>query len=108
MTVAIAGAAESDLGVTGLSILGLQTQAVTRALADAGLSLSDVDGIATTGVSRFSATQLADHLGLTPAWTDSTFATSSAAGADSVSRPKPNRAPCRISDEVRPAFIAAY
>lgn len=76
--VAIVGAAESDLGVTGLSILTLQTQAITRALADAGLSLSDVDGIATTGVSRFSATQVADYLGLQPAWTDSTFAGGSA------------------------------
>ena len=64
MTVAIVGAAECDLGSTGLSVLGLQTQAVTRALADAGLSLRDVDGIATTGVARFSATSLAEHLGL--------------------------------------------
>jgi acetyl-CoA acetyltransferase len=76
--VAIVGAAESDLGVTNTSILGLQTQAVTRALADAGLSLADVDGIATTGVSRFSATQLADHFGIVPTWTDSTFAGGSA------------------------------
>ena len=76
--VAIVGAAESDLGVTGRSILGLQTQAVTRALADAGLTLADVDGIATTGVGRFSATQLADHLGVVPTWTDSTFAGGSA------------------------------
>lgn len=76
--VAIVGAAESDLGVTGLSILTLQTQAVTRALADAGLTLGDVDGLATTGISRFSATQLADHLGLRPTWTDSTFAGGSA------------------------------
>jgi len=76
--VAIVGAAESDLGSTGRSILGLQTQAVTRALADAGLTLADVDGIATTGVSRFSATQLADHFGIVPTWTDSTFAGGSA------------------------------
>jgi acetyl-CoA acetyltransferase len=76
--VAIVGAAECDLGVTGLSILGLQTQAVTRALADAGLTLADVDGIATTGVSRFSATQLADYFGIEPRWTDSTFAGGSA------------------------------
>lgn len=76
--VAIVGAAESDLGVTNRSILGLQTQAVTRALADAGLCLRDVDGIATTGVSRFSATQLADHFGLRPRWTDSTYAGGSA------------------------------
>jgi len=76
--VAIVGAAECDLGVTGLSILTLQTQAITRALADAGLSLHDVDGIATTGVSRFSATQLADYFGLRPRWTDSTYAGGSA------------------------------
>lgn len=78
MSVAIVGVAESELGDTGLSILGLQTQAVTRALADCGLNLADVDGIATTGVSRFSATQLADHLGVVPTWTDSTFAGGSA------------------------------
>lgn len=76
--VAIVGAAESDLGVTDRSILGLQTQAVTRALADAGLTLADVDGLATTGISRFSATQLADHLGVVPRWTDSTYAGGSA------------------------------
>ncbi|GGO66614.1 acetyl-CoA acetyltransferase [Nonomuraea cavernae] len=76
--VAIVGAAECDLGVTGKSILGLQAQAVGRALADAGLSLRDVDGLATTGVSRFSATQLADYFGLRPRWTDSTFAGGSA------------------------------
>ena len=72
--VAIVGAAECDLGVTGKSILTLQAQAVTRALADAGLTLRDVDGFATTGVSRFSATQLADYFGVEAVWTDSTFA----------------------------------
>ncbi|GAA1846335.1 acetyl-CoA acetyltransferase [Actinomadura bangladeshensis] len=72
--VAIVGAAECDLGVTNRSILGLQAQAVSRALADAGLGLRDVDGIATTGVSRFSATQLADYFGIEPRWTDSTYA----------------------------------
>jgi len=75
---AIVGAAESDLGVTNSSILTLQAQAITRALADAGLKLSDVDGIATSGVSRFSATQVADYLGLQPSWCDSTFAGGSA------------------------------
>ncbi|MFF0467435.1 acetyl-CoA acetyltransferase [Micromonospora zamorensis] len=77
--VAIVGAAECDLGSTGKSTLTLQTQAVTRALADAGLTLADVDGLATTGVSRFSTTQLADHLGLQPRWVDSTFVGGSAA-----------------------------
>ncbi|MER6810192.1 acetyl-CoA acetyltransferase [Spirillospora sp. NPDC000708] len=78
MTVAIAGAAESDLGVTGASVLALHAQAISRALDDAGLALRDVDGVATTGVSRFSATQLADYLGVRPSWTDSTFAGGSA------------------------------
>ncbi|MCD4524367.1 acetyl-CoA acetyltransferase [Nocardioides sp. cx-173] len=76
--VAVVGAAECDLGVTDSSVLTLQTQAVTRALADAGLGLADVDGIAATGVGRFSATQLADYLGVVPTWTDSTFAGGSA------------------------------
>lgn len=78
MTAAIVGVAESDLGSTGLSVLTLQTQGITRALADAGLTLADVDGLATAGVARFSATQLAEYLGLQPAWTDSTFAGGSA------------------------------
>lgn len=78
MTVAIVGAAESDLGLTGRSILGLQAQAISAALADAGVSLAEVDGIATAGVSRFSATQVADYLGLRPRWADSTFAGGSA------------------------------
>lgn len=76
--VAIVGVAESDLGITNKSILTLQTQAITRALADAGLTLADVDGLATTGISRFSATQLADYFAIEPKWTDSTFAGGSA------------------------------
>ena len=72
--VFIVGAAECDLGVTTKSILELQSQAVTRALADAGLTTRDVDGIATNGISRFSATQLADYLGIVPSFTDSSFA----------------------------------
>lgn len=72
--VFIVGAAECDLGVTTKSILELQSQAVTRALADAGLTTQDVDGIATNGISRFSATQLADYLGIFPSFTDSSFA----------------------------------
>lgn len=74
MKVALAGAAECDLGVTGLPVLTLQAQAITRALADAGLTLADVDGLATAGVSRFSAVQVSEYLGLQPSWTDSTFA----------------------------------
>ncbi len=70
---AIAGVAESDLGVTGASILQLQSQAILRALDDAGLRLDDVDGLATTGIDRFPAVQVAEYLGLRPNWTDTTF-----------------------------------
>ena len=72
--VAIAGVAESDLGVTGKTKRQLQAQAITRALADAGLSLGDVDGLATNGLARFSATSLAEYLGIQPSWSNSTFA----------------------------------
>lgn len=65
--------AESDLGETGLGLLELHTQAATRALSDAGLTLADVDGLATNGVGRFPTTQLAEYLGLHPRWTDSSF-----------------------------------
>jgi acetyl-CoA acetyltransferase len=71
----IVGVAESDLGVTHKSIPELQTQAVQRALADAGLTLRDVDGFATTGIGgRFDATVMAEYLGLRPAWIDTTYA----------------------------------
>jgi len=70
---AIVGVAESDLGVTGQSALALQSQAVLRALDDAGLTLRDVDGIATVGVPRFPAIQTAEYLGLRPTWSESTF-----------------------------------
>jgi acetyl-CoA acetyltransferase len=74
----IAGVAECDLGVTNASILELQAQGITRALDDAGIALSEVDGLASTSVARFSSTQLADYLGIRPSWQDSTFAGGSA------------------------------
>lgn len=72
--VAVVGVAESDLGRTDRTILGLQAQAIVAALADAGLTLSDVDGLATTGAARFSTAQVAEYLGIQPVWTDSTAA----------------------------------
>lgn len=72
--VAIVGVAESDLGVTGSSILRLQTQATCAALDDAGLAIRDIDGLCTNGLSRFSTTQFAEYVGISPVWTDSTFA----------------------------------
>lgn len=69
----IAGVAESDLGVTHRSSLELQTQAVLGALEDAGLTLADVDGLATVGIPRFPAIQVAEYLGIRPRWSNSSF-----------------------------------
>lgn len=73
MTAAIVAVAESDLGVTGKTIYELQTQAATRALAEAGLTFADVDGLATTGVERFSASSMAEYWGIQPSWVSSTM-----------------------------------
>jgi acetyl-CoA acetyltransferase len=70
----IVGVAESDLGDTGLPIVQLQSQAATRALDDAGLSMRDVDGLATNGASRFSLPMMSEYFGIVPTWSDSSFA----------------------------------
>ncbi len=72
---AIAGVAESELGevAQGLSPLDLMGQAAQRALADAGLSLRDVDGLfATTSQSRMPTLALAEYLGIRPRYHDGT------------------------------------
>jgi acetyl-CoA acetyltransferase len=68
----IAGAAEtSQLGkLPGYSTLGLHIEAAQNAVADAGLSLKDIDGIAT--VSAPGPVQVAHALGITPGWIDGT------------------------------------
>lgn len=73
---AIVGAAESDLGevAAGLSVVDLMAQGVHRALADAGLTLADVDGVfAAAGQSRMPSTALCEYLGLQPRVHDSTM-----------------------------------
>lgn len=68
--IAIAGAAETDLGaLPHLSEMDLRADAARRALADAGLTLADVDGI-TSAVD--SPLDVAHYLGITPAWYDGT------------------------------------
>lgn len=103
----IVGVAESDLGVTGKSILELQTQAITAALAEAGLALIDVDGLATNGIAGFPATMVAEYLGIFPTWMDSTAAGGSSyeiftptpraiepvSPVDGAKAPDPRRAP---------------
>ena len=70
---AVVGVGESELGVTGRSIYQLQTQAALAALEDAGLRMSDVDGLATAGVERFSAAAMAEYWGMQPSWVCSTM-----------------------------------
>ena len=70
----IVGVATSDLGETGRSVIELQTQAALGALGRAGLSMRDVDGLATNGLSRFSVPFAAEYFGITPTWSDSSFA----------------------------------
>lgn len=71
--VAIVGASETtEIGVLpNTSVAQLHVDAVRNALRDAGLKLSDVDGVATTG-HRAAALELADLLGVRPRWVDDT------------------------------------
>jgi acetyl-CoA acetyltransferase len=68
---AIAGVDESDeIGnLPNKSPMQLHSEAALNALADAGLTVKDVDGIATAGVS---AMQMAEYLGITPRYMDGT------------------------------------
>ena len=72
---AIAGVAESDLGVVGpdRTSLDLQAQAAKAALEEAGLGLSDVDAVFSAGGEAWSPTMaIAEYLGITPRWSDAT------------------------------------
>src|SRR5215470_9941281 len=75
-SVAIVGAAESDLGAVAalMSPIDLMAQGIHRALVDAGLTLKDVDGVfCATTQARTSAMSLVEYLGLPNAYTDSTI-----------------------------------
>lgn len=71
MTVAVVGASETtDLGrIPDLSQMQLHADGAFNALADAGLSVKDIDGIATAGASPVDLTH---YLGLEPRWVDGT------------------------------------
>ena len=71
---AIAGVAESDLGaVAPKTALQLQAEAAREALAEAGLTLRDVDGVFSAGGDEYAPTlRVAEYLGITPRYTDST------------------------------------
>lgn len=74
--VAIVGVAESDIGrVPHKSKFQLSAEASRLALEDAGLTRQDVDGIFTTIITeggQFSTLLMAEYLGITPRYTDST------------------------------------
>jgi acetyl-CoA acetyltransferase len=69
---AIVGAAESErIGtVPELSALQLHADAARRAVADAGLEMSDIDGIASAGNSPIAVSH---YLGITPTYVDGTM-----------------------------------
>ena len=68
---AIVGVADvvSPTGELELTGRALEASMVAEALADAGLTLDDVDGVCHAG----SSMQLAEYLGIHPCFTDSTM-----------------------------------
>jgi acetyl-CoA acetyltransferase len=71
--VAIAGVALSDTGrVDHKTSYDLHAQAVRRAVADAGLTKDDVDGLASNGLGTLQPIEIAEYLHLQPRWVDST------------------------------------
>ncbi|MFI6639433.1 thiolase C-terminal domain-containing protein [Streptomyces sp. NPDC050504] len=71
--VAVAGIALSDTGrVDDATPYQLHAQAARRALADAGLDRSAVDGFASAGLGTLAPVEVAEYLGLRPTWVDST------------------------------------
>ncbi|MEB4212173.1 acetyl-CoA acetyltransferase [Mycobacterium sp. 94-17] len=72
---AIVGVADevSPTGVIDVPLRELEARVITTALADAGLSLSDVDGLCTcTGGTLMHSVELAEYLGIAPRFTDAT------------------------------------
>jgi acetyl-CoA acetyltransferase len=71
--VAVVGATDlvSQTGELAERGRPLQARVVAAALADAGLTLADVDGIAVAG-GPLESLQLSEYLGLRPRWTDTT------------------------------------
>jgi acetyl-CoA acetyltransferase len=68
-SAAIVGVAESDLGqvADGMSPMDLCAQGITRALADCGLTMKDVDGLfCAMTQQRMSIVSLIEYLGIAP------------------------------------------
>jgi acetyl-CoA acetyltransferase len=71
--VAVVGVALSDTGrVDTLTPFHLHAQAAQRAIADAGLTKADIDGLASNGQGTLNPIEVGEYLGLRPTWVDST------------------------------------
>jgi acetyl-CoA acetyltransferase len=71
--VAIVGAALSDIGrVDTKTPFELHFQAASRAIADAGLLKTDIDGFGSNGMGVLAPIEVAEYLGLRPTWADGT------------------------------------
>jgi len=70
-SIAVIGAAETtQMGkIPDMSVIGLHADAALNALKDAGLKPSDIDGVATAGISPV---ELAHYMGITPTYADGT------------------------------------
>ena len=70
-SIAVVGAAETTrMGkIPDQSVIGLHADAALNAMADAGLKPSDIDGVATAGISPV---ELAYYMGITPTYADGT------------------------------------
>ena len=69
----IAGVATTDYpNHPDLTELGVHAIASDRALADAGLTWEDVDGVATAGFAPMHAVQLCEYFGIRPSYLDET------------------------------------
>ena len=71
--VAIVGAALSDIGRVDIKTpFELHYQAASRAIADAGLTKDDIDGLGSSGMGLLSPVEIGEYLGLRPTWADGT------------------------------------
>ena len=70
-SIAVVGAAETTkMGkIPDVSVIGLHADAALNAMADCGLKPSDIDGVATAGISPVD---LAHYMGITPTYADGT------------------------------------
>jgi acetyl-CoA acetyltransferase len=71
---AIVGVSDAVSPTGALEMRGreLEVAMIAEALADAGLTLADVDGVTCAGLTMLASLSLAEHLGIHPVFTDST------------------------------------